>query len=312
MICNGKPLICFAVSDISLKNTTFYDIINLKDGDFMLKKILITISSVLAVSVLCFIIIFAISVNQAKNIVRLIDEQDYESLESACESALFIDKIPTVSLIANALCEINVWTPLQTACNNNDIEAVRILLENGADPNKTPPFQLPWYAPIQIAASSGNVDIMTILIEHGADVELHGHNALIKLTKDARYAKNGISIETYKAAYSLLEQHGMSASHPSFEERPLLCDSALLSDIEVTKFLIEDQGISANICGSDGRTPLHYACLSGFTDPTKEYIQYLLDHGVDHTIKDTYGKTAYDYAVEHGLTEITELLICTP
>ena len=109
----------------------------------MKKKILITISSVLAVSVLCFIAIFVISVNQAKNIVRLINEKNYEGLEDACETALFIDKIPTVSLIANALCEINVWTPLQTACINNDIEAVTILLKNGADPNKKPPFQLP-------------------------------------------------------------------------------------------------------------------------------------------------------------------------
>ena len=283
-----------------------------KEGDLVKKKILIIISSVLAVSVLCFIIIYVISVNQAKNIVRLIDAQNYEELEEECNSALFIDKIPTVSLVANALCEINVWTPLQTACSNDDIEAVRILLENGSDPNKTPPFQLPWYAPIQIAASNGNVDIMTVLIENGADVELHGHNALIKLTKDARYAKNGISIETYKAAYSLLEQHGMDASHPSFEKRPLLCDSALLSDVEVTKFLIEDKGIPSNTRDSDGRTALHFACLSGYANPTKEYIQYLIDHGVDPAVKDAFGKTAYDYAVEDGHTEIADLLKCTP
>ena len=156
----------------------------------MKKRILIIISSILAVSVLCFSAIFVVSVNQAKNIVRSINEQDYEGLEDACESALFINKIPTYSLIANALCEINVWTPLQTACINNDIEAVTILLKNGADPNKTPPFQLSWYAPIQIAASNGNVDIMTVLIENGADVELYGHNALILLTKDARWHMN--------------------------------------------------------------------------------------------------------------------------
>ena len=279
----------------------------------MKKKILIIISSMLAVSVLCFIIIFAISVNQAKNIIRLINEQNYTGLENACETALFIDKIPTFSLVANALCEINVWTPLQTACSNDDIEAVRILLENGADPNKTPPFQLPWYAPIQIAASNGNVDIMTVLIENGADVELHGHNALIKLTKDARWHINeSIPLESYKAGYSLLEQHGMSAVHPSFEERPLLCDSSLLSDVEVAKFLIEDKGIPANICDTDGRTPLHFACLSGYADPTKEYIQYLIDHGVDPTPKASFGKTAYDYAIEDGHTEIADLLKYTP
>ena len=277
----------------------------------MKKRILIIISSILAVSVLCFSAIFVVSVNQAKNIVRSINEQDYEGLEDACESALFINKIPTSSLIANALCEINVWTPLQSACSNNDIEAVEVLLKQGADPNKTPPFQLPWYAPIQIAASNGNVDIMAMLIENDADMELHGHNALIKLTKHARYTKNGISIETYKAGYSLLEQHGMSASHPSFDQRPLLCEAALLSDIEVTKFLVEEKGMPITDCDSDGRTLLHFVCLSGYSDPSKEYIQYLTDHGIDPARKDSFGKTAYDYAIEDGHKEIADLLKCT-
>ena len=279
----------------------------------MKKKILVTISSILVASVLCVIVVFMISVNQAKNIVRLINEQNYEGLEAACDTALFIDKIPTFSLVANALCEINVWTPLQTACINNDIEAVTILLENGADPNKIPPFQGKWYAPIQIAASNGNVDIMTVLIENGADVELYGHNALILLTKNARWHMNdSISLESYKAGYALLEQYGISASHPSFDERPLLCESSLLSDVEVAKFLIEDKGIPANICDADGRTPLHFACLSGYADPTKEYIQYLIDHGVDPTIRDSFGKTACDYAVEDGHNEIADLLSYAP
>ena len=274
----------------------------------MRKKIPIIISSVLIILTLCFFTIFLVSVNQAKNIVRLINEKNYEGLEDACETALFIDKIPTVSLVANALCEINVWTPLQSACRNNDIEAVAILLKNGADPNKTSPFQLPWYAPIQIAASNGNVDIMAMLIENGADVELHGHNALIKLTKDARYGKNGISIETYKSGYSLLEQYGMSASHPSFDQQPLLCESALLSDIEVTEFLVEEKGMPITDCDSDGRTLLHFVCLSGYADPSKEYIQYLIDRGIDPARKDSFGKTAYDYAIEDGHTEIADLL----
>ena len=60
----------------------------------MKKKVLRIIIGVLAVLIICFIVVLLISVNQAKNIVRLINEQDYEKLEDACESALFIDKIP--------------------------------------------------------------------------------------------------------------------------------------------------------------------------------------------------------------------------
>lgn len=274
----------------------------------MKKKILITISSLISILAVCFIIVFLISVNQAKNIIKLINEQDYERLEDACESALFVDKIPTTSLIMSALSEINVWTPLQVACINSDVEAVTIMLKNGADPNKTPPFQQPWYAPIQIAAANGNVDIMTILIDNGADVELYGHNALILLTKDARNAEEGISFDIYRAGYELLEQYDMNASHSTFDQRPLLCESALLSDVEVTRFLVEEKGIPITDCDTDGRTLLHFACLSNYSEPTEEYIQYLIDQGVDHTLKDSFGKTAYDYAIESGYVEIAVLL----
>ena len=153
---------------------------------------------------------------------------------------------------------------------------------------------------------------MTVLIKNGADVELYGHNALINLTKDARWhIKESIPLESYKAGHALLEQHGMSAVHPSFKERPLLCESALLSDIEVTKFLIEEKEIPASICDSDVRTALHFACLSGYSDPTMEYIQYLIDHGVDPATKDSFGKTAYDYTVENRHKEIADLLSST-
>lgn len=269
----------------------------------MRRKILLAVSCVIVCIILCFLTLFIISVNQAKNLVAYINEQDYDSLEDACKSAIFIDKIPVCSLVWNAVCETNVWTPLQEACANNDIKAVTILLKNGADPNKTPPFQLPWYAPLQIAASNGSVDIMNALIEHGADVELYGHNALVLLTKTARYGEDRISFETYKACYTLLKEQGMSASHPSFEKRSLLFEAALLSDLEVTEYLASENGIQLTVCDSDGRTLLHYACLSGFADPNAEYIRYLLDCGIDPTIKDSYGKTAYDYAVEKGLTE---------
>lgn len=281
----------------------------------MKKKLSVAISATVVTLILCFLILFVISVNQAKNIVRLIDEQNYDALENACDAALFIDKVPVYSQIGNAFAEVNVWTPLQEACSNNDIKAVRILLEKGADPNKTPPFQLPWHAPLQIAASNGNIEMMALLIEYGANVESCGQNALILLTKDARWnvrTEEGISFETYKEGYTLLEKHGMDASHFSFEGNPLLCRSALLSDLEVTNYLIAEKGMDAAVCDSDGRTLLHFACLSGYKEPTVAYIHYLLDCGVDPSIKDSYGKTAYDYAVEKGRTEIADLLIGTP
>jgi len=37
-------------------------------------------------------------------------------------------------------------------------------------------------------------------------------------------------------------------------------------------------------------------------------LKFLLENGADKSIKDNDGKTAYDYAVENGNTELAELL----
>ena len=39
-----------------------------------------------------------------------------------------------------------------------------------------------------------------------------------------------------------------------------------------------------------------------------EFAEYLLSKGIDTQKADTFGKTAYDYAIENGYTELAELL----
>jgi len=37
-------------------------------------------------------------------------------------------------------------------------------------------------------------------------------------------------------------------------------------------------------------------------------VKWLIDKGADKSIKDAAGKTAYDYAIENGFTDLAELL----
>jgi ankyrin repeat protein len=254
--------------------------------------------------------IFIISVQQSKRIVALIEEKDYENLEKACSSAVFIDRVPVFSHFMCCLAEIQVWTPLQEACIHSDTTAVRILLENGADPNATQPFHGQWDPPIVLAAGVGNVQIMQLLLEHGAEPNKYGQEILTRLTRAARYGQydHSITLNDYKIAYELLASQGITADLDDFDERPLLCESALLSDLEVTDYLVSEKGLSPLVICADGRTLLHYCCLSGWTDPTPEYVSYLLEKGVDWTLRDSKGKTAYDYAVEGKHEEIAQML----
>ena len=254
--------------------------------------------------------VFIVSVQQSKRIVALIEEKDYENLEKACSSALFIDRVPVFSQFMCCLAEIQVWTPLQEACIHSDATAVRILLENGADPNATQPFHDQWDPPIVLAAGVGNVQIMQLLLEYGAEANKYGQEILTRLTRAARYGQydHSITLNDYKIAYELLASQGITADLDDFDERPLLCESALLSDLEVTDYLVSEKGLSPLVICADGRTLLHYCCLSGWTDPTPEYVSYLLEKGVDWTLKDSKGKTAYDYAVEGKHEEIAQML----
>lgn len=55
---------------------------------------------------------------------------------------------------------------------------------------------------------------------------------------------------------------------------------------------------------SVGMTALMFAAR----DSTPEMVKMLLDYGADPSYTDEDGKTAYDYAVEEGHTELAELL----
>ncbi|NLY31477.1 MAG: ankyrin repeat domain-containing protein [Firmicutes bacterium] len=80
-------------------------------------------------------------------------------------------------------------------------------------------------------------------------------------------------------------------------------------DYDIVKLLI-DNGADANLVwkGIEGsKSPMMRSVLSG-SERTQEIVELLLEHGADKSIKDSSGKTAYDYAVEEDNLELAELL----
>jgi ankyrin repeat protein len=68
--------------------------------------------------------------------------------------------------------------------------------------------------------------------------------------------------------------------------------------------LLIEAGANLNVTQSEGYTPLHYAAANGLD----QVIHSLLAHGVDTSIKNHQGKTAYELAVERGKTSTATLL----
>jgi len=64
----------------------------------------------------------------------------------------------------------NGWTPLLHAIHKHQVEAVRLLLDRGADPNRSPRTM----TPLMMAASDADPAIVQLLLAHGADPAARG------------------------------------------------------------------------------------------------------------------------------------------
>jgi ankyrin repeat protein len=87
-------------------------------------------------------------------------------------------------------------TALQKAVEENHVEVVRVLLENGADPDATVP---PLSPPLARAAREGYLEIVQLLITFEADVNIRDGN-----WTPLRYSEFG----NHEAVTKLLREHG--------------------------------------------------------------------------------------------------------
>jgi hypothetical protein len=93
-------------------------------------------------------------------------------LKIIMESAIYENKIDTIRILLDNGVDPNTKPPslynsyLERAISNNNIELVRLLLNKGADPNKKPTI----YESLILQAISNNyVEIVRLLLDHGVD-----------------------------------------------------------------------------------------------------------------------------------------------
>ena len=211
------------------------------------------------------------------------------------------------------LLEADIDIPLVEACYYNNLQAVEVLLENGADPN----FYLDGgWSPMEAAAISckrhpeESLAIMKMLYEHGADIDGYGgHHSALFWT--ASYSiGTSFSDEEIEIMFWLLD----NGANPTDEYgNTIMHDVVRGSHPELVSILIEQYGLDVNARGYKQRSPLIsavcYEVDSQDEQITKEIVTELLAHGADASAVDEDGKTAYDYAVERGYNEVAALLV---
>ena len=274
----------------------------------------------IVITIVAFILIIAVSLT-AFAAVKIYSYMEVTALCGQIQAGENID-----TNIANAITaplfirpllnmiEADIDIPLVEACYYKNLQAVEVLLDNGADPN----FYLDGgWSPMEAAAvgcsrnPEKSLTIMKLLYEHGADIDgfgSHGtalYHVCIGLIGERKNEEQELEI-----LFWLLDNGAdpiVGASNTT-----VLHFAVRSANPELIPVLIEQYGLDVNARGYKQKTPLIsavcYEVDSQDEQITKAIVMELLAHGADATAADEDGKTAYDYAVERGYDEVAALL----
>jgi len=186
-------------------------------------------------------------------------------------------------------------TPLLAASDYGFSDIVKILLENGANPNKTRNDDYSCSA-LHLACEKGHFNIVELLLAHKADVDSKSRNGITVLIHAC--SKNHFEI------VKLLLDNKADANKKAPYGDSALVNAAELNNIEMVRLLLDRQA-DVNLIAPRGNSALFFAVKYN----NIEMVRLLLARGADVNIKTRNGFSALHIACSSGNLEIVKLLL---
>jgi ankyrin repeat protein len=184
-------------------------------------------------------------------------------------------------------------TTLHWACKSGWVDMVQLLLDAGADFERTDKYR---HTALHWACQSGCPDVVQLLLNKGAKVDVVDKSNCTVLH---RVSQRGLK----EVAQLLLDKGANANASTQGGETPLhrACQGGHQDVVQ----LLLDRG--ANIDSADARRsrPLHLASAQGFTEMAK----LLLDRGATVDVADVAGHTPLDWAALRRHTDTVQLLL---
>lgn len=199
--------------------------------------------------------------------------------------------------------------PLVEACYYRNVQAVKRLLDNGADPNFFIPDRMTaleaalWNGPAG-PIDEKSLEITKILVDAGYDIDLYASSKPVILTLAESMIHSRSSIREDILLY-LLTCKGMSGA---FEYPEILFHMIRGGHTHMVTELVKEYGFDINYQDKNGVTPLILAVSYSDKSATVDMIRQLLELGADPTLEDRYGKSATEYATKNNNGEILDIL----
>ena len=176
----------------------------------------------------------------------------------------------------------NTHHPLHIACNNSGYEAAKILLDAGAQPSVDCGIA---GSPLHQAALKGDTKMISLLLDHGAVVDqpqIDGSTPLHLATR----------LKHEEAILRLLSAGANPALRDPWTGSTLYHESAYNGNTKLIQACF-DAGLPVDARDELDRTPLMKAIAGGHM----AIMQNLIAGGSDFQLKDSFGLSAYDYAI---------------
>ena len=191
---------------------------------------------------------------------------------------------------------------LLLASRNGEIQKIGKLLNDGVSINATVNNS---YTAISYATAKGDLKTMDFLITKGADLNMSSKGGKTPLLVGAGAGQ----IDAIK----LLIEKGADLKAIDNMEGNALHQAAVWRRPEIIPFLIK-KGLDINSKALYEATPLHWAVYGmrenriDLYDEYSNFIEIILGHGANKSLKSLDGKTAADWARDRKLIKIAEIL----
>lgn len=267
-------------------------------------KLLLKIFIVLTIIAVAIVgIIIGNGVYQNKKLFDAIESSDYAGAKKAIEKGAWINSRKHLLHIPNLIPQNP--TPLINACEKGNEEIISLLLDSGADINKKDSYteQTPLLAALH-GTKANRFSIAMFLLEKGADpFAVQNTTSPLEETLVVLNSDNAQTIEEGFKLFQYLigQQVDMNICKG---DANVLTFATRYGNYNVVEFLIKESYFDINSKDLAGDTALIVATKNNQT----QIIQLLLELGANKSLEDVEGKTAYDYALERGLMEFSELL----
>uniref|UniRef100_A0A803SU80 Ankyrin 1 n=1 Tax=Anolis carolinensis TaxID=28377 RepID=A0A803SU80_ANOCA len=184
-------------------------------------------------------------------------------------------------------------TPLHCAARLGHCSMVKLLLENGADPNLS---TTAGHTPLHITAREGHLDCACALLEKEASQTVMTKKGFTPLHVASKYGKVDVAevLLEHNAQPNAAGKNGLTPLHVAVHH----------NNLDIVKVLLP-KGASPHSVAWNGYTPLHIAARQNQMEVASSLLQY----GASANAESTQGVTPLHLAAQEGHADMVLLLL---